>query len=94
MLSRSRQKNKKETRYPMEERRKIIFNQETEEDAVGQFIFASRTGLRILSCQSDLVESLRVSIQAAQQRQDVFGGIWLFSGPPGLGKTSLGLHYR
>jgi Holliday junction DNA helicase RuvB len=38
--------------------------------------------------QKDLVQNLRVSIQAAKQRNEPVEHV-LFSGPPGLGKTSL-----
>ena len=37
---------------------------------------------------SDIVDNLKVSIQAAQQRNEPLEHV-LFSGPPGLGKTSL-----
>ncbi|MCX7704526.1 MAG: AAA family ATPase, partial [Planctomycetota bacterium] len=38
--------------------------------------------------QKQVVENLRIFVQAAKQRQDVLDHI-LFSGPPGLGKTTL-----
>ncbi|MCK5214758.1 MAG: Holliday junction branch migration DNA helicase RuvB [Candidatus Omnitrophica bacterium] len=71
----------------MEERRKIIFNQETEEDKVVSLSLRPNR-LDDFIGQADLVDSLRVSIQAAKQRQEPLEHI-LFSGPPGLGKTSL-----
>lgn len=71
----------------MEDRRKIIFNQETEEDQiVGLSLRPAK--LDEFVGQKDLVENLKVSIQAAQQRNEPIEHM-LFSGPPGLGKTSL-----
>ena len=71
----------------MNERKKIILNQETEEDKI---ISLSLRPSRLdeFVGQKDLIENLKVSIQAAQQRQEPLEHM-LFSGPPGLGKTSL-----
>ncbi len=70
-----------------EERKRLVLNQETEED---QVISLSLRPQRLddFVGQHDLVENLRVSIQAAQQRKEPLEHM-LFSGPPGLGKTSL-----
>ena len=71
----------------MEEKRKIIFTQETEEDRV--YSLSLRPGsLHEFIGQKDLVGNLRVSLQAAKQRKECLEHI-LLSGPPGLGKTSL-----
>lgn len=71
----------------MEERKRLIVNQETEEDKV---ISLSLRPSRLdeFVGQSDVVDNLRVSLQAARQRQEPIEHM-LFSGPPGLGKTSL-----
>jgi len=70
-----------------EERKRLIIDQETEEDrVVGLTLRPSR--LTEFVGQKDLVENLMVSIQAAKQRGEPLEHM-LFSGPPGLGKTSL-----
>ncbi|MFA5088414.1 MAG: Holliday junction branch migration DNA helicase RuvB [Candidatus Omnitrophota bacterium] len=70
-----------------EEIRKLILNQETEEDQVVSLSLRP-TRIEDFIGQKDLMESLRVSIQAAKQRGEPLEHM-LFSGPPGLGKTSL-----
>ncbi|MDP8264600.1 MAG: Holliday junction branch migration DNA helicase RuvB [Candidatus Aceula lacicola] len=70
-----------------DERRKLVLNNETEEDAVVSLSLRP-SKLEDFVGQKDLVESLRVSLQAARQRGEPIEHI-LFSGPPGLGKTSL-----
>lgn len=71
----------------MEERKKLTLNQETEEDKI---ISLSLRPMKLdeFVGQRDLVESLGVSIQAAKKRGEPLEHM-LFSGPPGLGKTSL-----
>ncbi|HPN88598.1 MAG TPA: Holliday junction branch migration DNA helicase RuvB, partial [Candidatus Omnitrophota bacterium] len=71
----------------MEEKRNIIFSQETEEDQVYSLSLRPNI-LEEFIGQKDLVDNLKVSLQAAQQRQEPIEHI-LLSGPPGLGKTSL-----
>jgi len=71
----------------MDERKKLIVEQETEEDQIiGLSLRPS--SLKEFVGQTDLVENLRVAITAARQRQESLEHM-LFSGPPGLGKTSL-----
>jgi len=71
----------------MEEKHKIIFNQETDEDQVYNLsLRPSKIGDFV--GQKDVVDNLLVSIKAAKQRGEPIEHI-LFSGPPGLGKTSL-----
>ena len=71
-----------------EERRKIVLSQqETEEDSVVSLSLRPST-LDGFVGQKDLVESLKVSLKAAQQREEPIEHM-LFSGPPGLGKTTL-----
>jgi Holliday junction DNA helicase RuvB len=69
------------------ERRKLIIEQETEEDKV---VSLSLRPLKLdeFIGQKELVENLRVSLKAAKQRGEPLEHM-LFSGPPGLGKTSL-----
>jgi holliday junction DNA helicase RuvB len=71
----------------MEENRKIIFSQETEEDQVISLSLRPQQ-LSDFIGKKELIESLCVAIQAAKQRQEPLEHI-LFSGPPGLGKTTL-----
>lgn len=70
-----------------EERKKLILTQETEEDKIISLSLRPAK-LDDFVGQSELVENLRVSLQAAQQRHEPIEHM-LFSGPPGLGKTSL-----
>jgi len=70
-----------------EEKRRLVFNQETEEDQVISLSLRP-TGLSEFIGQKDLIDSLKVSIEAAKQRSEPLEHM-LFSGPPGLGKTSL-----
>lgn len=69
------------------ERRKLVLNQETEEDAIVSLSLRP-AHIRDFIGQKDLVENLRVSLQAAKKRKEPVEHI-LFSGPPGLGKTTL-----
>lgn len=69
------------------ERRKLLITQETEEDAVvGLSLRPSK--LDEFIGQRDLVENLKVALQAAKKRNEPVEHM-LFSGPPGLGKTTL-----
>jgi Holliday junction DNA helicase RuvB len=70
-----------------DERKRLIVNQETEEDKI---ISLSLRPSRLSEFvgQKELVTSLSVSIQAAKERGEPMEHM-LFSGPPGLGKTSL-----
>jgi len=71
----------------MEEIKRLVLTQETEEDSVvGLTLRPQRLGDFV--GQADLVAGLRVAITAAQKRGEPLEHI-LFSGPPGLGKTSL-----
>lgn len=70
-----------------EERKRVVLNQETEEDRiVGLSLRPSK--LSEFIGQKDLVGNLDVSLKAAQQRGEPIEHM-LFSGPPGLGKTTL-----
>lgn len=71
----------------MDEKRKIIFDQETDEDQVYSLSLRPAAVSDFVG-QKEIVDNLRVSIQAAKQRDEPIEHI-LFSGPPGLGKTSL-----
>jgi Holliday junction DNA helicase RuvB len=70
-----------------EKRQKLIVNQETEEDIVLN-ISLRPSKLSEFIGQKELVDNLKVSLQAAKQRKEPLEHI-LLSGPPGLGKTSL-----
>lgn len=80
--------NLPKVKFPMtEEHKRIIVNQETEEDQVYSLSLRP-VHIDEFIGQEELVSNLRVSIQAAKQRQEPVEHM-LFSGPPGLGKTSL-----
>ncbi len=69
------------------QRERLIVNQETDDDViVGLSLRPSK--LEDFVGQADVIENLRVAIEAARQRQEPLEHI-LFSGPPGLGKTTL-----
>ncbi|MCK4881885.1 MAG: Holliday junction branch migration DNA helicase RuvB, partial [Candidatus Omnitrophica bacterium] len=70
----------------MDEKRKIVFNQETDEDQVYSLSLRPACVNEFVG-QKDVVNNLQVSLQAAKQRGEPIEHI-LFSGPPGLGKTS------
>lgn len=68
-------------------REKLIVGQENDEDVVLS-ISLRPTKLSDFVGQADLVENLKISIEAAKKRNEPLEHL-LFSGPPGLGKTSL-----
>ncbi len=68
-------------------REKLLVGQETDEDVVLN-ISLRPNNLSDFVGQSDLVENLKISIEAAKKRNEPLEHL-LFSGPPGLGKTSL-----
>ncbi len=71
----------------MDEIKRVVFNQETEEDqVVGISLRPGRLGDFI--GQKDVVHGLQVAMAAAKKRGEPLEHT-LFSGPPGLGKTSL-----
>jgi len=70
-----------------DERQRLILNNETEEDAIISLSLRP-SKLDDFIGQKDLMESLKVSLEAAKQRGEPIEHM-LFSGPPGLGKTSL-----
>ena len=71
----------------MEELKRIILNQETEEDCITRLSLRPER-LHDFVGQKDLVANIKVAIDAAKQRSESLDHM-LFSGPPGLGKTSL-----
>ena len=72
----------------MEELKRVVLNtQETEEDRVTSLSLRPDK-LSDFIGQKELVANIRVAIEAAQQRKEPLEHM-LFSGPPGLGKTSL-----
>jgi Holliday junction DNA helicase RuvB len=72
----------------MEELKRIVLNtQETEEDRVTSLSLRPEKLADFIG-QKELVANVRVAIEAAQQRKEPLEHM-LFSGPPGLGKTSL-----
>ena len=71
----------------MEEKKRILFDQETEEDRVYSLSLRPELIDEFVG-QKDIVGNLKVSIEAAKQRKEPIEHM-LFSGPPGLGKTSL-----
>ncbi|MFH0754322.1 MAG: Holliday junction branch migration DNA helicase RuvB [Candidatus Omnitrophota bacterium] len=72
----------------MEELKQVILNtQETEEDRVTGLSLRPES-LSDFVGQQDLVANIRIAVEAAQLRHEPLEHM-LFSGPPGLGKTSL-----
>jgi Holliday junction DNA helicase RuvB len=72
----------------MEELKRIVLNtQETEEDRVTSLSLRPEKLVDFIG-QKELVANIRVAMEAAQQRKEPLEHM-LFSGPPGLGKTSL-----
>lgn len=69
------------------DREKIITNQETDEDLILN-ISLRPSSLSDFIGQNEVVENLKVSLEAAQKRKEPMEHT-LLSGPPGLGKTSL-----
>jgi Holliday junction DNA helicase RuvB len=70
-----------------DEIKRIVFNQESEEDQVVSLSLRPER-LSDFIGQKELVANLKVALDAAKQRQEPIEHM-LFSGPPGLGKTSL-----
>ena len=68
-------------------REKAVTNQETDEDLVLN-ISLRPSNLNEFIGQKDVSENLKVSIEAARNRNEPLEHV-LLSGPPGLGKTSL-----
>jgi Holliday junction DNA helicase RuvB len=71
----------------MEELKRLVLNQETEEDQVVSLSLRPER-LNDFIGQTGLVQGLKVAIAASQKRGEPLEHT-LFSGPPGLGKTSL-----
>ncbi len=71
----------------MEEINRLVLTQETQEDSVVSLSLRP-TDFKGFIGQQDLVAGLRVAVEAAQKRGEPLEHM-LFSGPPGLGKTSL-----
>ena len=67
--------------------KRIVFNQETEEDQVVSLSLRPER-LSDFIGQKELVANLQVALEATKQRKEPIEHM-LFSGPPGLGKTSL-----
>lgn len=68
-------------------RKKLVLNQETEEDTIVSLSLRPVSFNEFIG-QKDVLNNLKVTIAAAKQRRDPLEHM-LFSGPPGLGKTSL-----
>lgn len=77
----------KKSNVDLSGREKLITNQESEEDLILNISLRPRS-LKDFVGQKDVVENLKVSLEAAKKRQEPLEHI-LLSGPPGLGKTSL-----
>jgi len=71
----------------MEEIKRLVLNQESEEDQVVSLSLRPERLVDFVG-QPDLVKGLGVAIAASQKRGEPLEHT-LFSGPPGLGKTSL-----
>jgi len=69
------------------EKRDIVLKQETEEDRIYSLSLRP-VKIEEFIGQKDLIDNLKVSIEAAKKRKEPLEHM-LLSGPPGLGKTSL-----
>ena len=69
------------------QREKIILQQETDEDKILNLSLRP-TKVSDFVGQKKTIENLLISLQAARQRKEPLEHM-LFSGPPGLGKTTL-----
>lgn len=77
----------KQDKIKPEGREKLLFNQETEEDVILN-ISLRPAKITDFVGQKDIIDNLLISITAARKRKEPLEHI-LFSGPPGLGKTTL-----
>ena len=68
-------------------REKIVIPQETEDDIILNMSLRPKSLTEFIG-QKAILENLKISMQAAKKRKDILEHI-LFSGPPGLGKTTL-----
>lgn len=71
----------------MDEIKRVVISEQAQEDEVFSLSLRPQT-LHEFIGQKDVVSALKIAIAAAQQRREPLEHI-LFSGPPGLGKTSL-----
>ncbi len=71
----------------MDEIKRLVISEQAQEDEVISISLRPQT-LHEFVGQKDVVAALKIAIVAAQQRAEPLEHI-LFSGPPGLGKTSL-----
>jgi holliday junction DNA helicase RuvB len=70
-----------------QQKERLVFGRETEEDAI--FNLSLRPiNIKDFVGQKNVIDNLLISIQAAKKRKEPLEHI-LFSGPPGLGKTTL-----
>jgi Holliday junction DNA helicase RuvB len=77
-----------ETRHPLLKANSIITDlKESEEDVVLNISLRPKKFVEFVGHQ-DIVDNLKIAIQAARQRNEPLEHV-LLSGPPGLGKTSL-----
>lgn len=79
--------NKGEEKKQEAQRERLIFNQETEEDIILNLSLRP-TRISEFVGQKANIENLLISIAAARRRKEPLEHV-LFSGPPGLGKTTL-----
>lgn len=70
-----------------QQKERLIFGQETEEDLILNLSLRP-VNIKDFVGQKNVIENLLISMQAAKKRKEPLEHI-LFSGPPGLGKTTL-----
>ncbi len=77
----------KENESGYEKREKMLLEQDTEEDLILNISLRPQKFSDFIG-QKKTIENLKISLTAAQKRKEVLEHVF-FSGPPGLGKTTL-----
>jgi Holliday junction DNA helicase RuvB len=77
----------KKTELGSEKREKLLLGEDSEEDLILNISLRPKKFSDFVG-QQKIIENLKISLSAARKRKDVLEHVF-FSGPPGLGKTTL-----